>query len=119
MEKTDRRNTYQYKLRYSKTDELRKLREFMVEDFRVAFKKAYGNMLDFLLAPALEEFAHLLQLSIKNQAPYMIEENFQDSAEIAQALCMKKDLIESTLRVKGNTQGLPSKFLFESHCVCQ
>ncbi|XP_050919281.1 uncharacterized protein LOC127136802 [Lathyrus oleraceus] len=27
---------------------------------------------------------------------------------------MKKDLIESTLRIKGNTQGLPSKFLFEN-----
>ncbi|XP_050875391.1 uncharacterized protein LOC127079017 [Lathyrus oleraceus] len=43
----------------------------------------------------------------------MIEGDFPDSAEIAQALCMKKDLIESTLRIKGNTQGLSSKFLFE------
>ncbi|XP_050889301.1 uncharacterized protein LOC127094519 [Lathyrus oleraceus] len=91
MEKTYRRNTYQYKLKDSKTDELRKLGEFLVEDYRVAFKKAYGNLLgvlstkedeglififaqfydptlhcftfhDFLLAPTLEEFAHLLQL---------------------------------------------------------
>ena len=47
----------------------------------------------------------------------MIEDNFPDSADIAQALCMKKDLIESTLRIKGNTQGLPSKFLFKNTTV--
>ncbi|XP_050878087.1 uncharacterized protein LOC127081902 [Lathyrus oleraceus] len=44
----------------------------------------------------------------------MIDEDFPDSAYIAQALCMKKDLVEATLRIKGNTQGLPSKFLFEN-----
>lgn len=44
----------------------------------------------------------------------MIEDNFLDSADIAQALCMKKDLIKPTLRIKGNTQGLPSRFLFEN-----
>ena len=142
MEKTDRRNTYQYKLRDSKFDELRKLNDFLVDDYRVAFKKDYGNLLgvldtredarfiftfaqfydptlhyftfqDYFLAPMLEEFAHLLQLSVKNQAPYMNEDNFPDSAEIAKALHMKKDLIESSFRVKGNTKGLSSKFLFE------
>lgn len=126
MDKTDRRKTYQYKLRDSKVDELRKLNECLTEDYRVAFKQAYGNMLgvlstkedsglmftfvqfydptlhyftfqDFLLAPTLEEFAHLLQLPFKNQAPYMIKEDFPDSADIAQALCMKKDLVESIL----------------------
>lgn len=44
----------------------------------------------------------------------MIEEDFPDSADIAQAMCMKKDLVEPTLQIKGNTQGLPSKFLFEN-----
>ncbi|XP_050889442.1 uncharacterized protein LOC127094682 [Lathyrus oleraceus] len=143
MDKTDRRKTYQYKLRDSKVDELRKLSECLTEDYRVAFKQAYGNLLgvlstkedsglmftftqfydptlhyftfqNFLLAPTLKEFAHLLQLPVKNQAPYMIEENFPDSANIAQALCMKKDLIESTLHINGNTQGLQSKFIFEN-----
>ncbi|XP_050914797.1 uncharacterized protein LOC127129703 [Lathyrus oleraceus] len=146
MDKTDQRKTYQYKLKDSKVDELRKLNEFLTEDYRVAFKQAYGNLLgvlstkedsglmftfaqfydpmlhcftfqDFLLAPTLEEFSHLLQLPIKDQAPYMIEDNFLDSADIAQALCMKKDLIKSTLLIKGNTQGLPSKFLFENATV--
>lgn len=95
MDKTDRRKTYQYKLRDSKVDELRKLSECLTEDYRVDFKQDYGNLLgvlntkedsglmftfaqfydhtlhcftfqDFLLAPTLEEFAHLLQLPVKN-----------------------------------------------------
>ncbi|XP_050875813.1 uncharacterized protein LOC127079479 [Lathyrus oleraceus] len=143
MDKTDQRKTYEYKLRDSKVDKSRKLSECLTKDYRVAFKQAYGNLLrvlntkeysgliftfaqfydptlhcftfqDFLLAPTLDEFAHLLQLPVKNQAPYMIDEDFPDSADIVQALCMKKDLVEATLRVKGNTQGLPSKFLFEN-----
>lgn len=47
----------------------------------------------------------------------MIKDNFPDSVDIAQVLCMKKDLIESTLQIKGNTHGLPSKFLFEDATV--
>lgn len=146
MEKTDRRKTYKYKLRDSKVDELRKLSEILTEDYQVDFKQAYGNPLgvlytkedlglmftfaqfcdptlyyftfqDFLLARTLEEIAHLLQLPVKDQAPYMIEDNFPDSTNIAQALCMKKDLVESSLRINGNTQGLPSKFLFENAIV--
>lgn len=95
MDKTDRRKTYQHKLRDSKVDELRKLSEFLTEDYRVAFIQTYSNLLgvlstkedsglmftftqfydptlhyftfhDFLLAPTLEEFAHLLQLPVKN-----------------------------------------------------
>lgn len=126
MNKTNRRKTYQYKLRDLKVDELRKLSELLTEDFRVAFKQAHGNLLgvlstkedsglvftftqfydptihyftflDFLLAPTLEEFSHLLQLPVKDQDPYMIEDNFPDSVDIAQALCIKKYLIESTL----------------------
>lgn len=133
-------------MRDSKVDELRKLSEFLAEDCRVYFKQAYGNLLgvlstkedsglmftfaqfydptlhcvtfqDFLLAPTLEEFTHLLQLPVKDQASYMIEDNFPDSADIAQAFSMKKDLIESTLRIKGNIQVLPSKFLFENAIV--
>lgn len=48
MDKTGRRKTYQYKLRDSKVDELRKLSEFLIEDYRVAFKQAYGNLLGVL-----------------------------------------------------------------------
>lgn len=146
MEKTVRRNTYQFKLRDSKFDELGKLSDFLVEDYKVAFKKDYGNLLgvlatredarliftfaqfydptlhyftfqDFLLAQTLEEFAHLLQLPVKNQAPYMIKDNFPYSAELAQVLHMKKDLIDFNFRVKGNTKGLPSKFLFEKAII--
>lgn len=31
-----------------KFDELRKLSDFLVDDYRVAFKKAYGNLLGIL-----------------------------------------------------------------------
>lgn len=61
----------------------------------------------------LEEFAHILHLPVKDQVPYMNEYNFPDSIVIAQALHMKKDLIDSSFRVKGNAKGLLSKFLFE------
>lgn len=82
-----------------KFDELRKLGDFLVDDHRMTFKKAYGNLLrvlstredawlvftfakfydctlhcftfqDVLLAPTLEEFAYLLHLPVKDQVPY-------------------------------------------------
>lgn len=46
--KDRQKKTYQYKLKDSKFDELRKLGEFLVEDYKVAFKKAYGNLLGVL-----------------------------------------------------------------------
>lgn len=142
MGKFDRRNTYQYKLRDSKFDELMKIGDFLVDDHMVAFKNAYGNLLgvlptkedtrliftfaqfydptlhcftfhDFLLAPMLEEFAHLLHLPVRDQVTYMSEDIFSDFVVIAQAMYMKKDLINSSFQVKGNTKGLLSKFLFE------
>lgn len=47
----------------------------------------------------------------------MNEDNFPNSTEIEKALHMKRDLIESSFRVKDNTKGLPSKFLFEKATV--
>lgn len=38
MDKTNWRKIYQYKLRDSKIDELRKLSESLIEDYRAAFK---------------------------------------------------------------------------------
>ncbi|XP_050877203.1 uncharacterized protein LOC127080963 [Lathyrus oleraceus] len=142
LEKFDKRNTYQYKLRDSKFDELRKLGDFLIDDHKMAFKKAYGNLVgvlstkedtrliltfaqfydptlhyftsqDFLMAPTLEEFAHLLHLPVKDKLPYMNDDSFPDSAVIAQALHLKIDLIDSSFWVKGNAKGFPSKFLFE------
>ncbi|KAI5391234.1 hypothetical protein KIW84_076180 [Lathyrus oleraceus] len=45
MEKSDKMNTYQYKLRESKFDELRKLGDFLIDDHMLTFKKTYGNLL--------------------------------------------------------------------------
>lgn len=49
MEKSDRKNTYQYKLKESKLDELKKLGALLIGDHKDAFKKAYGNLLGVLL----------------------------------------------------------------------
>lgn len=142
MEKSDRRNTYQYKLKDSKFDELRKIGDFLIDDHMMAFKKEYGNLLgvlstkedtrliltfaqfydstlhcftfqDFLLAPTLEEFAYILHLPIRDQVPYINDDSFSDSYVIAQALHLKKDLIDFSFQVKGNAKGFSSKFLFE------
>ena len=44
MEKSDRRNTYQYKLRESKFDELKKLGSLLISEQKDVFKRAYGNL---------------------------------------------------------------------------
>ena len=142
MEKSGRRKTYQYKLRESKFDELKKLGSLFIGEQRDVFKKAYGNFLgvllikvdpgliltfaqfydptmhcftflDFLLAPTLEEFAHIICIPVRDQVPYMGTDGFPEVVVIAQALHLKKDVTESNLRVKGNVRGFPSKLLFE------
>ncbi|XP_050892585.1 uncharacterized protein LOC127098119 [Lathyrus oleraceus] len=142
MHKYDRRNTYQYKLRECKLDELKNLRALLIGDHRDAFKKACGNLLgflltkedtimiltfaqfydptlnrftfqDFLLAPTLEEFAHTLCIPVRDQVPYMSTYDFPESDVIAQAIHLKRGVVESNLRTKGNIIGFPSKFLIE------
>lgn len=142
MEKFDRRSTYQYKLRESKLDELKKLGALLIDNHRDAFKKTYSNMLailltkedtaliltfsqlydlilhyftfqDFLLAHTLEEFAHLLCIPVKDQVPYMSTYGFPESAVIAQDLHFNREVVDSNIRTKGNTRGFPSKFLIE------
>lgn len=49
MEKSDRRNTYQYKLRESKFDELKKLGFLFIGEQKDVFKRDYGNMLGVLM----------------------------------------------------------------------
>lgn len=49
MEKSDKRNTFQYKLMEPKLDELRKLEAHLVDDNKYDFNKAYGNLLSTLL----------------------------------------------------------------------
>lgn len=48
-EKSDRRNTYQYKLKDNKFDELKKFGALLTSDHKYAFKKEYGNLLGVLL----------------------------------------------------------------------
>lgn len=125
MEKSHRRNAYQYKLKDSKFDELRNIGDILIDDHRMALKKAYGILLgvlstkedtwliltfaqfyyptlnyfifqDFLLAPTLEEFSHILHLPVRDQVPYMNDDSLPYSAVIAQAMHLKKDLIDSS-----------------------
>lgn len=112
MEKSDKRNTFQYKLREPKLDELRKLGAHLVEDHRDIFKKAYGKLLgilftkedtsliltlaqfydsalhyftfqDFLLAHTLEDFGHFLSILVKDQISYTSLDGFPESSLIA------------------------------------
>ncbi|XP_050889046.1 uncharacterized protein LOC127094230 [Lathyrus oleraceus] len=100
MEKSYQRNTYQYQLKESKFDELKKLGSLLIGEQKDVFKKAYSNLLgvlmtkedlgliltfsqfydpmlhcftfqDFLLTPTLEEFAHIVHIPIRDQVPYI------------------------------------------------
>lgn len=142
MEKVDRRNTYQYKLRESKFDELRKLGSLLIGEDKDIFKRAYGNLLgvlmtkvdprliltfsqfydpmlhcftfqDFLLAPTMEEFAHIVHIPIIDQIPYMGDVGFLEFSLVARALHLEKNLVEANLHTKGNVRGFTSKFLLE------
>lgn len=139
-EKSNRKNIFQCKLKDPKLDELRKLGAHLVDGHKDTFKKTYGNLLsiiltkedtgliltfaqfydptlhcfifqNFLLDPTLEEFAHILRILIKDQVPYISLDDFPKSALIAQALHLKKEVVESNIRTKGNTRGFHSKFL--------
>ncbi|XP_050918457.1 uncharacterized protein LOC127135871 [Lathyrus oleraceus] len=142
MEKFDQRNTYQYKLRKSKFDELKKLGSLLVCEKKYVFKRDYGNMLGVLmtkvdpkliltfaqfydptlhyfifqyclLAPTLEEFSHIVHIPVRDQAPYMGYVGFPKVDLMAQALHLEKNLVKSNLRTKGNIRGFTLKFLFE------
>ncbi|XP_050920265.1 uncharacterized protein LOC127137901 [Lathyrus oleraceus] len=71
-----------------------------------------GSM-DFLLAPTLEEFAHIVCFPVRDQVPYMGTVGFLEVALVAKTLRLKKNVVESNLRAKGNIIGFTSKFLFE------
>lgn len=65
------------------------------------------------MAPTLEWFAHILHIPIKDQVPHMSMYGFPKSVVIAQALHLKREVVDSNIRTKGNTRGFPSKFLIE------
>ncbi|XP_050909868.1 uncharacterized protein LOC127123709 [Lathyrus oleraceus] len=142
MEKYSRRNTYEYKIRESGFDELQKLGFMLIGEQNDVFKRAYGNLsgvlttkIDsgliltfaqfydptlhcfmfqyFLLAPTLEEFAHIVCIPVRDQIPYMGVVGFPKVTLVAQALHLEKNLVKSNLRTKGNVKGFTSKFLFK------
>lgn len=68
---------------------------------------------DFLLAPTLEEFAHIVHIPVRDQVPYVGVVGFPEVALVARVLHLEKNLVESNLRTKGNVKGFTSKFIFE------
>lgn len=119
MKESYRRNTYKYKLRESKFDEINNLGSLLIGEQRYVFKKAYGNLLgvlltkvdpglilsfaqfydpmlhcfmfqDFLLAPILEEFSHIICIPVRDHVPYMSTDGFPEVVVIAQALHLRK-----------------------------
>lgn len=83
----------------------------------LTFAKLYDSTLhyfmfqDFLLAPMLDEFAHIFHMPVRDQVLYM--SYFLESTMIAQALHLKKEFVYYNLRAKGNIRGFPSKFCLE------
>ncbi|KAI5387822.1 hypothetical protein KIW84_073786 [Lathyrus oleraceus] len=103
MEKFDRRNTYQYKLKESKFDELKNLGSLLIGEHKDVFKRAYGSLLGVLMT----------KMDPRDQFPYIGVVEFPEVVVVAQALHLEKNLVEANLRTKGNVRGFTSKFLFE------
>lgn len=80
----------------------------------LTFAQFYGpTFQDFLLAPTLKEFAHIVHGLVRDQVLYMGTVGFPEVALVAQALCLENNLVESNLCTKGNVRGFASKFHFE------
>lgn len=68
---------------------------------------------DFQLAPTLEEFEHILGVSVKDKVAFMGLEELLDHETISNALHMNKMDQTFNLEPKGNTRGFSIKFLIE------
>lgn len=60
---------------------------------------------DYQMAPTLEEYSNLLDISIKPQIPFFPKKEIPSSEEIAKALHLSKTDVESNLKVKGGHHG--------------
>ena len=133
-----RRNTKKYGFRCPDLKELRKLSSFVLDPLE--FKQRHGKLLsvlstnvvegllrvlvqfydpfyrcftfpDYQLMLMLEEYAHLLGISISNIVPFSGLEEIPISNVITEALHLKKSKIEAHLVKKGGIMGLTSEFL--------
>ncbi|XP_050897264.1 uncharacterized protein LOC127104094 [Lathyrus oleraceus] len=106
------------------------------------FKEAYGNLLgilntkvniidvhtmvqfydpplrcftfqDYQLAPALEEYSHILGIRIKNQVPYIRTKELPKYQDLVEVVHIGNKEVELNLKPKGGVYGLTSKFLVD------
>ncbi|XP_050895732.1 uncharacterized protein LOC127102406 [Lathyrus oleraceus] len=68
---------------------------------------------NYQLVPTLEEFSHLIGLSILDQVPFSKLEEILKHQDIAKATHLKMSEIKANLTTKGGILGLPAKFLIE------
>src|ERR1043165_5381149 len=68
---------------------------------------------DYQLMPTLEEYAHILGISVSDKVPFNGLEAIPKSAVIATMTHLKKSEIDKNLTTKGKLLGLTSKFLME------
>lgn len=68
---------------------------------------------DYQIAPTLEEYSNLLDISIKSQIPFYPTKEVPSSEEIAKALRLSKTDVENNLKVKGGHHGFQLDFLLK------
>ena len=133
-----RRNTKKYSFRCPDLKEIWKLSFFVLDPLDL--KQCHGKLLsilsadvvegllsvlvqfydplyrcftfpDYQLVPMLEEYAHLLGMLVSNKIPFSGLEEIPRSQVIAEALHLKKSVIDANMVKKGGIIGLTSEFL--------
>ncbi|XP_050886864.1 uncharacterized protein LOC127092099 [Lathyrus oleraceus] len=66
---------------------------------------------DFQLAPTLEEFSHIANISIKDEVPYTGLGGFPTHQQIGSSIHLDKAEVKANLGPKGDTLGFTLKFL--------
>lgn len=68
---------------------------------------------DYQLAPTLEEYSNLLDITIKHQMPFHTTMESLDSKQIAAVLCLSKSDVEANLKTKSGLRGFQLDFLIK------
>ncbi|XP_050896809.1 uncharacterized protein LOC127103597 [Lathyrus oleraceus] len=110
-----RRGVYSYKFVEPSLKTLRGLGARLVFNNKEKFKDAYGNLeiLDYQLAPTLEEYSHILGVEIKDQSHFVPTKELPKSQHLAEILHIGKNEVELNLKPKGVTHGFALKFLVD------
>lgn len=69
--------------------------------------------LDYLLAPTLEEYSSILDITILNQVPFHASMKKPDAAQVAAALYLSESVVKANFKKKGSVCGYPLSFLLK------